>query len=322
MKQKIKYVFLICVSIYSTQNIAQIDVHSQYYFNELMLNPAMTGLVENKWRLQHFRRYEMFDDFNAQNSTFAADFNVAFSKNVSEFGLNIKEYSGVMMGVGVIDNRIQHDLETDKYRSNHISLALHTMTKNKSYYSLAIQPGFLRMYDERMYDVNVGFMFGKNYIECWSEDQYYKFQLGVSAYNLFSDFRTNDSSYFPGKRIQAHAGYLFEEPKHFNIFANSALWYDSQTHFSIGANVLFFPIVHYKYFDRGRLGLHYRTSNHLVFSAGCRLYGKGQNTLSIDAQISYDFQMKFLDLEPSFTRGLELGIIITPLKKCWSLSRC
>jgi len=185
-----------------------------------------------------------------------------------------------------------------------------------------VQPGYVRMYDARLFDFNAGLMFGSKQIDCWTEDQYFKTQIGVSGYNILSDFKHNDTTYFPGRRIQMHGGRLIGEPKHFNIFANAAVWYDSKVSFSAGANVLFFPIVHYKYWDRARLGLHYRSSNHMVLSAGLRFYLAAQKTISLDAQISYDFGMQFLDMIPHYKNAFEIGIVLTPLRKCWSLSKC
>jgi hypothetical protein len=318
-----KTLFICFIIFFSVRFLqAQTDILSQYYYNQPMQNPALTGLMENKWKLQHFRRYENNADFKALNQTWEAEIKIAFSKQVGEYGLNIKEYSGMMMGIGILDNRVMHEMETDKFRADYLSLSFHKILKNKSYFSIGLQPGFSRMYDTKKFDLNAGISFGSNQIECWTEDQYFKTQIGLAAYNIFSDFRHNDTTYFPGRRIQFHGGYLIKEPKHFNIFVNAQTWYDSEFNFSAGANVLFFPIVHYKYYDRGRLGLHFRSSNHLVLSGGFRLYGRGQKTISLDMTMSYDFGMRFLDLEPGYKRGLEFGIILTPLKKCWSLSKC
>jgi hypothetical protein len=126
----------------------------------------------------------------------------------------------------------------------------------------------------------------------------------------------------PSRKIQAHYGYLLNKFKHFNIALQSIACFDNEIHYNLGATVLFFPIVHYAYFDRGRLGLHYRNSNHLVFSAGARLYGRGQKTMSIDGTISYDIPLTIYNIKPKYKSGAELGIVVTPLLKCWSLSKC
>jgi len=301
---------------------AQTDVLSQYYYNQPMQNPALVGLIENKWKLQHFRSYENRSDFKAQNQTWEGELKITFSKQVGEYGLSVKEYSGMMLGIGILDNRVNHGMETDKFRADYLSLSFHKSLKSKSTLSFGIQPGYSRMYDTRKFDMNAGVLFGHKQIECWTEDQFFKTQIGLAAYNIFSDFKHNDTTYFPGRRIQLHGGYLIKEPKHFDIFINAQTWYDSKFNFSFGANVLFFPIVHYKYYDRGRLGLHFRSSNHLVLSGGFRIYGGGQKTLSLDMTMSYDFGMKFLDLDPGYKRGLEFGFVLTPLRKCWSLSKC
>lgn len=319
MKNNLIIILLLFVSKVVT---SQIDMHSQYYWNELQLNPALTGLIEPKWRIKDVRRYE-FDDGNQKiNNSLYADLKIMFNKKTGDYGLVMSEFTGYMMGIGIMDQRLKSDLETDTYRADYFSLSFHKLIKGNSYISLGIQPGYLRMNEMRKFDLNAGVMFGNKQVTCWTEDQYFKTQIGVAVYNILSDYHPNDSLYSPGKRIQVHGGYLIEEPEHFDILASAALWYDQNVHVSVGANVLFFPIVHYRFFDRGRLGLHYRTSNHLVFSGGFRLYGRGQKTISLDMQLSYDMPMGFLDLVPAYKHGFEFGIVLMPLRKCWSLSKC
>jgi hypothetical protein len=320
-KNNIIFVFFVLTFV-SLKLTAQIDIHSQYYFNEAELNPAMTGLIENKWRIKHFRRYETHDSYTANKNTIYADMKFAFSRQSGEYGLNIKEFTGWILGVGIHDSRVNHGLETDQFRADYLSIAIHKKLKSNNYLSFGVEPGYVRFYDRKNFDMNAGIMFGSNQITCWTEDQYFKTQAGISLYNIFSGFKNQYSSYTPGSRLQVHGGYLIKEPRHVNIFVNAALWHDSKTHFSAGANVLFFPIVHYKFYDRARLGLHYRTSNHLVFSGGLRFYGGGQKTISIDMTASYDMNLGFLDANSSYRRGFEIGIVLTPLRKCWSLSKC
>lgn len=320
MMNKILIILLFILTALSARS--QVDIHSQYYFNELQLNPAMTGLMENTWRLKYFRRQMNHNDYSAVNSTVFADLKFMLNRQAGEYGLNIREFSGWVLGAGLMDHRVAHGLESDLFRADYLSLAVHKLLNKSNYLSFGIQPGYLRMYDERMFDLNAGLMFGSGQIECWTEDQFFRTQLGIAFYNLLSDYKHNDSTYFPGRRMHIHGGYLIKEPKHFNIFANAAIMVDSKTHFTAGANVLFFPIVHYRFYDRARLGLHYRSSNHLVFSGGLRFYGGSQKTISVDMTLSYDVGMGFIDMVPKYRNGFEFGIVLTPLRKCWSLSKC
>jgi hypothetical protein len=315
--------FLIILTCFTISRAgAQIDIHSQYYFNELMLNPAMTGLIESKWRLKHHRRYISLEEYSENHNTTSFDMKFLFNKKFGEYGFQFKEYTGWMMGVGLMDNRgfagpVQH-----KFSSDYLSLAFHKMLKSKNYFSFGFQPGVIQSEARKSFDLNAGIQFGIKQIECWTEDQFFRTQAGFSVYHIFSGKEQNDSVYIPQRKLQFHGGYLIREPEHFNIFANAALWYDTSTHFSIGANVLFFPVVHYRFYDRARLGIHYRTSGHLVFSGGFRLYGGGLKTLSLDLTASYDLGLGFIGIQTGYRRGFEFGLVLTPLRKCWSLSKC
>jgi hypothetical protein len=318
MKTKALILFLII----SNTIFAQITIQSQYYNNELFLNPAMTGLIERKWRLKNVHRMQFDQDFHQNNNMIFADYKQVFNKKTGDYGLVMTEFTGYMMGIGLMHNRITHSLETPISQTTNISLAFHKLLKKQNYFSFGIQPGIIQNGEQQYFDLNIGLMFGSNIINCWQEDQYFRSQFGVSVYNAMSDFTEPDSSAIHSRKIQAHYGYLLQKPKHFNIALQSAAWFDNKLHFTAGAVVLFFPVVHYAYFDRGRLGLHYRNSHHLVFSAGTRLYGRGQKTISLDGLISFDIPMKIYKIQPHYKNGIELGILITPLIKCWSLSKC
>lgn len=310
----------------------QIDLYSQYYFFKPMQNPANTGLFDRKWKLFFSRRYQLHQNkvYNSHNQLISPEIKIALMRKTGEYGVFIKEYSGYMIGLGIIDYRVHHNNENDFFRSDFFSFAIHRQIKRKSenrknqvrYFSFGLQPGYIRMYNLRSFDINAGMILSQEQIECWTEDQFFKTQIGMAGYHLLTESRRNDTSYYPGRRFHFHFGQLINSYKHLYFFVNTQATYDTQIDITVGLNVLFFPEVHYKYYDRGRLGLHYRTSNHLVISGGFRLYGKSARTISADLSGSIEIGMGFLDLIPRYKTAIEIGIILTPLHKCWPLTKC
>ncbi len=296
--------------------------HGIFWSPELRLNPAFTGMMNAKWRIQKNNRWQTFEDGNQLNwSTFSADIRKEITKEVGGYGLKIQESSGNTFGFGIMDDRRKSDSLGAEYIADYFSISYHkVLKKSGNSIGIGIQPGYMRDETEKKFDLNAGFLWGKGIINCWQEDQYFRNQIGFAAYNILSNWA--DSAIYPGREVQAHAGFLIDKVEQFHIVANGLYRYNGTNDFAFGADVLFFPIVHYAYWDRARLGLHYRSSNHLTFSAGLRFYGRGKKTLTIDGTISYDMPMKFMDFESKYKSAWEIGIVIIPFEKCWSLNKC
>lgn len=305
--------------------IAESGIHAQQHYStwwnpELRLNPALTGIMPAKWRLRETFRNQYYENApSIRTNNIFADTRKEFSKEVGGYGMTMTESTGRSIGYGIMDERRRSDSDSAAFIADYFSLAFHRRIK-KSDVSIGVQPGYMRNSVDRKFDFNAGIFFGTDMIRCWQEDQFFKTQFGIAGYNLLSDFA--DSSLLPGREIQAHFGTLIEKPKHFDIVANAFYSYTGMHNFGFGAVVLFFPIVHYKFWDRTRLGLHYRSSNHLTFSAGMRIFGSGQKSLSVDGMISYDLPLKFMEFNSTYKNGWEISLVLTPLVKCWSLDPC
>ncbi len=318
-----KKILILCIFLLGFRELySQTDFHSQYYCNELQQNPALTGLMESKWRLRYFRRYLNFESFRENKNTLFFDMKFMINKKFGEYGFNLKDFSGWMLGVGFMDSRKTFGTESGKIASEYLTLSFHRQLKSSNYLSFGLQPGYEKTNNQGKFNMNAGIMFGSKKISCWTEDQFFKIQAGISVYNIFTSNVKNDTLSAQTRYVQLHAGYLIKAPEHLNIYANAALWHDTVTSFSAGTNVLFFPIVHYRFYDRARLGIHFRSSNHLVLSGGLRFYGARQKSISIDVTASYDAGLSFIGLKTWYKNGFEFGIVLTPLQKCWSLSKC
>lgn len=291
-----------------------------FWVPELRLNPALTGVMTGKWRLmEHHRNQTLNSGMDLNWNTISADFRKDITKKAGGYGLVMDEATGNTFGFGVMDNRLRSDSSGVEYTADYFSFSYRHAFK-KSTFGFGLQPGYMRADTNRKFDFNAGLLWGKGSIACWQEDQVFKNQIGIAAYNILSDW--SDTTLMPGREIQVHAGFLIKKIEQFNFVANAMYRYNGTSDFSIGTYAMFFPIVHYAYWDRARLGLHYRSSNHLTCSAGLRLYGRGRKTFTLDGTISYDLPMKFLDFESKYKHAWEIGIVITRFEKCWSTSKC
>lgn len=291
-----------------------------FWNSDLRLNPALTGLMQSKWRVSEHYRNQSTDINRLRWNTLSADFRKEFTKTAGDYGLKMEESTGRSLGIGFYDDRVNYGNDSSRYISDYFSLAYHRVLKKGGIISLGVQPGYMRTELEKYFDLNAGIAYGQGSYDCWREDQYTKVQFGISGYHLTRDF--SDSALIPGREINIHYGQLIKGKKNFNFIVNAEYSYRGIHEFIVGTYVLFFPVVHYRYFDRGRLGIHYRTTNHLLLSAGARLYGRGGKSITVDGIIGYEMPMKFLDFESPYNSAWEIGIVISPFKKCWSLSPC
>jgi len=291
-----------------------------FWTPELRLNPALTGVMTSKWRLIEHHRMQSFNENGALNwNVISADFRKEKIKKREGYGLVIDEATGNTFGFGIMDDRRRSDSTGARYTADYFSFSYRHAFKNYSL-GFGIQPGFMRSESEKKFDLNAGLLWGSGSIYCWQEDQVFKNQIGLAGYNILSNW--GDTGIMPGREIQAHAGFLIKKIEQFNFVVNGLYRFNGTNDFSLGTYVLFFPIVHYAYWDRARLGLHYRSTNHLTLSAGLRFYGQGKKTLTLDGTISYDMPMKFLDLNSKYKSAWEIGIVVTSFSKCWSIDKC
>lgn len=296
--------------------------HGQFWTPELRINPAFTGMMNAKWRIRENYRRETFNDgYVLKWNTLSADIRKDITKEVGGYGLKMQESSGNTFGFGILDDRRRSDSAEAEYIADYFAISYHkVLKKSGNSIGFGIQPGYMRNASERKFDLNAGILWGKGKINCWQEDQYFQNQIGFAGYNLLSDW--NDSSALPSREVHAHAGFLIKKIEQFNFVINGFYRYNGSNDFSIGTYALFFPIVHYAYWDRARLGLHYRSSNHLTLSAGLRLYGRGKKSITLDGTISYDLPLKFLEFNSTYKSAWEIGLVLIPFEKCWSLGKC
>jgi hypothetical protein len=319
-----KTIFGLVFILLSELLYAQAHHYSQFYNSELKLNPALTGLLQEKWRVKDVFQYRnLHNQQQIRTNTAFFEYRWQFDKIRNNYGLVVEEKRNFFMGIGIVDERRWSSNTAAAFASDYLSVAFHTKLGEKSNISIGLQPGYEYGPNRHFFDMNAGFVFGYKEIFCWQEDQFFKYQFGFAAYHLFQDFHPQTAEiYFPARQLQLHGGVLIEPVEQFNFIPNFEYIYDSQHFYNLGFTMFFFPIVHYNNYDRSRLGFHYKNTGHLCFSGGLRFFGAEKNTFSIDCALSYDMGLAFLGAETAYKDGFEVMLLITPLYKCWSIDRC
>jgi|GEM_PF-1935443 len=315
--------------IFSLMMVVSVSIWGQYTYShfwmrELRLNPALTGLMAGTWKLGYDKRFFRDDSMKSNWSTAYVEFKKSFYKKVGEYAKD-KEPTGWTIGYGFMDDRRRGNFEHAYYISDYLSVSFLKVPKKQEKHDwllgLGMQLGFLRDGSRNIFDVNVGIVGGKSTILCWQEDQVYKYEWGVAAYHIFQPWR-KDTSYVPGRTIHAHGGALVKYNKNLHLVVQVYGGYSNQPDLVVGGYALLFPDVHYYYWDRFRIGAHYRLTNHLVLTTGVRIFGRSKKSVAMDFVASYDLPMKFMDFKSPYKHAWELGFYIYPHEKCWNLSPC
>lgn len=318
-----KSLFIFCIIMIAAIKImAQADFYSLYYHAPVAYNPALTGLMHDKWRLNDVFQHRNYND------------SIGFNSDVLIFDISkqptiVKKYRGVEMieeesrnriGLGLVANYERYSNSENRYLSGFLSFAYHKRFINQVGISFGIQPGVIRDSNRYIIDGNAGILIGYKKHICWKADQFYKYQIGISVNRIMQSFYTlQDEHLYRTRKINVHFGALYQIKKIIGIIPRILYTYHNDNFFQIGATILYRK--HFDYFDRIRLGFHYLNTGFLSLSSGIRLYTNNERTLSLDMFFCYDIKIKSTGI-PMHENNYEAGIILTPVKKCWKVDRC
>jgi hypothetical protein len=310
---------MLFILFFYIKSYSQYDSYSQFYNSELTLNPALTGMIPATWQVKDIYQYQTNNNNPGinTNSLFAEYKIPLFKIHKKDYGLNIKESSNSTLGIGILDQRSISNKKIN-FRSNYLSIALNTKMLSDLYFSFGIQPGIIELKDKDIYDMNFGFLFGYKEMWCQKQDQIFKFQIGASIYHISQSYHSNEDSVFtPSRKIQAHTSALTDISKKIGLVTNVHYVFKKDNYFNLGTTMLIKS--HHTNYDRIRFGIHYKTTNHLVLSAGIRTFGNQINTHLFDICISYDMM---ICAKSDYKEAIEISILFSPLKKCWEINRC
>lgn len=343
MKQKFVNLFIVIFLCCATASKGQSVFYSQYYRAQMMLNPAFTGSSPEKWRVMGLLQSKTFDTtLTHSTKLIAAEYTLSFQNKYKGYGLVVEDKTPITLGLGLVSEWRNSPLSWHQFVSAYGSMAIHYRPSNQSVISLGFQPGIFEgsgyypiqnsaytpfdtlLLPGRRYrlhfDYNAGIVLGIGKMDCWIEDQPYRFMIGASAYHLNRDYRMPLDDHLPGKELHGHISYLWEVTNKIGLVPRIMYLYEGQHKAQGGMLALYRR--HFGNFDRLRFGLAYKSDNQLSASAGIRFYGSKDKTLSADIEISYDYLVGAQTYPTIYKNALEISIIISPLTKCWSQSEC
>lgn len=324
-----KTLFIVFIGLALTiSTYSQIDDYSLFNHTDLYVNPALTGLMESKWRVREvFRRYTGLGDEIYMNNYISAEMRMKFHSTFNNYINHVDQELNSSYGIGIYDERQIYrkqyiDQFKRSYSSDFISLALHKAFTKRFNFSVGVQPGFVQTLTNKGFDANIGVLFGFGEQFCWKEDMLFRTQIGFSAYHVLHDLISKkDTSIIKlQSRLQAHGGTLININKKVGIYPNFHLIYSDKMFENIGFTLVY--LEHQTFWDRLRAGINYRSSEHLALSTGIRLFNDKQKGLVYEIALSYDVNLGKFNLDPYYQNAFDISLTIYPFEKCWSLNKC
>ncbi len=309
---QVSFFFLITTFVYG-----QNEPFSQFYNSRLAVNPALTGHIINDWRLQDvfsYREYLHGKYYNANNLALELKFPIA--KRSFFYGVVEEDYTNLVIGVGLTDDRHSMGYDTARYSSDYLTLAVHKKIFKDAQVSVGAQAGMISYLSKNSFDANVGLLLASKRIDCEYGHQIFKYELGVSYFHTSKKFHSSkDTLLNPSAEIQAHGGMFVKLARKINFEGLAHYEYNSSNYYHVGG----FLISRSKHptYDGLRFGMFYRNTDHLVFAGGVRIFGNTDQTLAADVTLSYD-----LNLNGFYKNGVELSVAVYPLRKCWKIQTC
>jgi hypothetical protein len=322
--------------------MSQPAFYSQRNTTSVLQNPAFTGLGHGKWRISGI--YQSADNAEAYNhNTYAGSFDYRIDPQWrhSDYGQIIERAERFSFGLGLTAEVRKGTPEHHPYEGWYVSAAFHYKPNKDFLLSVGAQPGFFTpsnwfpypsytlQYPAdsvvlpgraaiRRFDYNAGILIGLGNIDCWLEDLPKRFVAGIALRHAKRDQRTE---VIPGREIYIHSAMLLEASRRWGLVPQASLFLEGSNHFSTGIQFLYRR--HFGYADRFRFAMHYKSTGYAIAEAGFRIYGGANQTLGFDFTVSYDYALKTKSInQPWPTSVLEIGIVISPLKKCWGNSQC
>ncbi|PKP24632.1 MAG: hypothetical protein CVU06_04775 [Bacteroidetes bacterium HGW-Bacteroidetes-22] len=324
---------------------AQSVLYSQYRRVDMALNPALTGMTPGAWQAEALWQNRSFGSDTTQNTyllqgSYRFDFRGVSDKG---YGLRIAYEDKYSIAIGVLAELRRATNYREQFTSAYGSVAMQMKTGRNGILSIGAQPGFFmqpsyypvtttsaELYNDTIYmpgtpkatkfDVNAGILYGQGKMECWNDDQLYKFQIGLAAGHLTEPWMRDSLPRVPGREIRAHASYLWEINRTWGAIPSLLFQYADEKHLQAGVSMIYRK--HFSYLDRIRGALFYQTTGHLTPALGMRFYWGNRATYGLDMEISYDISLH--DQQPYgwHSRGFEISLKFGPISRCWSADPC
>ncbi|MGC8864505.1 MAG: hypothetical protein ACP5O2_02175 [Bacteroidales bacterium] len=324
---------------------AQVSDYTLFRQASAWLNPALTGTGPEKWKLTALlQRRTVNDTLSHQNQLFAADYRFDFFRQRRDYGLVLNRRYPVALSVGIFSERrssthygypyhrmglaisgmVFSEAETHVLAFSlrpvfHESAPYTPITQTTlSPFTDSIMPGHAH---ERLFTADAGIILGWGKMDCWTDDQAYRWELGFSVLNLTMKQQTRRPDVHPGREYHAHVGVLWEWGQKWGWVLRGLYINNGEKFYHPTLTLLYRR--HFSMVDRLRFTLGYRSSGHLSVSGGFRVFGSGRQTLSADLELAHDFPLKNQNIIwPWHKSAWEISLIIKPIRKCWGLDNC
>lgn len=309
------------------------------------LNPALTGTGLETWKFSGLMQWKTVNDtLNHRNQLVSAEYRFDFLKATKKYGLVIERRYPLALSLGLFSER---RFSNHRWYSFHrMGLALNAMLFSEAGHhllALSLRPVFYEAAaftpvaavrvspfadslmpghaPERLFTADAGILLGLGKMDCWADDQTYRWELGLSVLNMTMARQASRPDVHPGREYHIHMGSLIELSRAWGWVVRG-MYLNYGENFAQGGMVLLYRR-HFSMADRFRVGMAYRSSHHLSLSGGFRIFGTARQTLSADLELSYDLPLQDQhELWPWHHNSWEISLTIKLLKKCWGLDNC
>jgi len=322
---------------------SQPAAYTQWWNAPQQENPALTAFGIEKYRLDGVYQTRSYENAPNLNTLYlSASYRFNFENTNKEYGLVVPRSNPLSIGIGIFSERRFADTTQYPYAiigasfdilagfggTNTLAVGLQPYWfESEGYYPVSkiyfqsndtLLPGHS---PHKKFGVNVGILLGINKMDCWTDDQVHRFEIGMAIYRLSMPYRTLIPDIHPGKEIHSHAGYLLHLSQKLGMVFRTSWIYEGQHLYNGGFSLIYRR--HFAFADRFRMGIYYSNTYHLSLTAGFRIYTPKTSTLSLDLEMSRDFALKNQqNMIPWHQNAWEIAFIVKPIKKCWSLDNC
>lgn len=324
---------------------AQVADYTLFRQASAWLNPALSGTGPEKWRLAGLMQWRSVNDtLSHRNQLISVEYRFDFSKEHRDYGLVLNRRYPMALSLGLFSE--QRFSSHYWYPYHRMGLSVNAMIFSEAgahvlafslrpvFYEAAAytpisqtvltpfadstMPGHAR---ERFFTTDAGVVLGWDKMDCWSDDQAYRWEAGLCVSNFTMKQQPRWPDVHPRREYHAHAGVLWEWGQKWGWVIRGLYSNNGESFYHPTLTLLYRR--HFSLADRFRFSAGYRSSGHLSLSGGFRVYGSGRQTLSADLEIAHDLPLKDQDLLwPWHRRAWEVSLIIKPIRKCWGMDNC
>lgn len=346
--RRFRSVYIITILLVQLFFISETDAQPAFYSQPLAsgeaMNPALAGVSAHKYYLGGiYQNRQTYDTTNVSTWLFRGAYRIDFDYAKSGYGQKYVDESPFSLAIGFLTETRRSDSNMLQYRSAYLPIAIHYKIARKHLISVSFAPGLFQypnlaesmsvsyipnpqpityraMKSKYQFDYGIGILIGLNKMECWTDDQLYKFMIGASYWHNGLSDTIPMSKNMPTGTINVHASYLWEINEQWGAIPLVQVQHQQET-VILGEFTLMYRR-HWAFFDRARVGVGYRSAGQIIPSAGFRIFGGKKRSFGADLAFSYDISIQDQKESVWHKKGFEISLLLSPVLQCWSNSPC